>query len=86
MKQVMFALVIFAASIANAQIKPYVGTAKNANPDYKEHYTVNGAQTSEAEAFMGAIQGKSVYRCVLQEASMGKSGKSAALRNVKKNQ
>lgn len=88
MKQTIFiALAIVAtAPLASAQIKPYTGSTKSPNAAYKEHYTVNGSVTSEPEAFMGAIQGKEVYRCVLQEASMGKSGKSASLRNVKKNQ
>lgn len=71
---------------ADAQIKPYAGSKKAPNPAYSEHYTADGSQVTESEAFMAAIKGSKVYRCVLQEASMGKSGKSASLKNVPKNQ
>lgn len=68
-----------------AQIKPYAGTTKVGNPDYREYYVVNGSKATEAEAFMSLLQGKQIDRCIGQEASMGKSGKSASMKNMPKN-
>lgn len=79
-------LVILVALNANAEIKPYHGPNTHDNPDYHEIYLVNGSRASDSEAFQGMIAGKEVYRCVNQEISMSKSGRGAAMRNVKKKQ
>lgn len=81
---ILFALLV-SGTMAHAQIQPYVGTTKTPNTKYREYYTADGAKVSEAEAFMAAVNGKSVDRCVGQELGMGKSGKSASLKNIKKN-
>lgn len=81
----LFTAIMLLASVASAQIKPYTGTAKQANPDYSEHYTVDGAQASGNDALLAAAAGKEVFHCVRQEASFGKSGKNISIKNVKKN-
>lgn len=82
----MLTIAFLIGSSAMAQVKPYVGATKAVNPDYSEMYLADGKQVAEPEAFMSAIKGAKVYRCVIQEASMGKSGKSMSLKNVKKSQ
>lgn len=79
-------LILVTASMAHAGIKPYTGSRTAPNPDYKEIYMVEGHSIPPNEAFTAAIRGSEVYRCVNQEISMGKTGKSAGLKNVKKNQ
>lgn len=83
----MKSLTIIAALVAvaaQAQIKPYVGSTKADNADYKEFYMSDAKIVSESDAFNGAIRGQEVYRCVKQELAMGKSGRSASMKNVPK--
>lgn len=75
---------ILIAAISEARIKPYTGSKTSDNPEYSDMYLANGSQATPESAFMSAIKGEKVYHCVLQEASMGKTGKSASLKNVKK--
>lgn len=70
---------------AHAKIKPYQGGKTHENADYKEMYVSSGGnRIADDKAFTAAIKGEEVYHCVIQEASMNKTGKGAALRNVKK--
>ena len=79
-----FILITILASISEARIKPYVGTTKQDNPEYGEIFTADGRTVSKAEAFTAVINGQQVLKCIPQEVSLGKSGSSASLKNVKK--
>lgn len=86
MKSVAIVLVLLSSALVQAQIKPYAGKITTPNSAYKQMYLVGGKESTAEQAFSGAIAGKEVYNCVKQEISMGKSGKSAGLKNIKKNQ
>lgn len=78
-------LALFLANAARAEIRPYAGKKTKANPAYHEYYQAAGKAVNDAEAFTAAIAGKDVYRCVRQEVSMGKTGRSASLKSIPKN-
>ena len=77
-------IIMLLALSAEARIKPYTGPSKTDNPEYDEMYVSQGKTVSDGDAFMAAIRGDKVYKCVLQEAAMGKTGRSASLKNVPK--
>jgi hypothetical protein len=88
MKLFHITVIILATALAGqgaeARIKPYSGPTKTDNPDYAEMYTSDGHEVDASQAFMDAIAGKKVYHCQIQEAAMGKTGRTAGLKNVPK--